>query len=75
MRSPVNTTNGHIFKSQTVESLIISPRYYGHSFKISKIKIPETCQFYWPNNLSLFLYCFQTTVPLKMHLWSFIPEF
>ena len=25
MRSPVNTANGDIFKSQTVESLMISP--------------------------------------------------
>ena len=66
LQSPVNTANGHILKSQTVESLIILPRYYRHSFEIWKIKMPLTCQFYWTSNPRLFLYnCFQTTVHLK----------
>ena len=34
MRSPVNTTDGHILKTQTVDSLIISLREYGHLFEI-----------------------------------------
>ena len=59
LQSPVNTANGHILKSQTVESLIILPRYYRHSFEIWKIKMPLTCQFYWTSNPRLFLYnCF-----------------
>ena len=50
-------------------------RWYGHSFEIYKIKMPAigpvTCKFYWPSNLSLFLYCFSR----KMHLWRFIASF
>lgn len=35
MQQPlVHTANGHIFKTQTVDSLIISPREYGHLFEI-----------------------------------------
>ena len=30
LQSPINTVNGHIMKSQTVEYLIISPHFYGH---------------------------------------------
>ena len=39
MQSQVNTANSHILKSQTVESLIISPRLYSHLFEIQKIKV------------------------------------
>ena len=31
----------------------------GNSFEIYKIKLAETSKFYWPSNLSLFLYCFR----------------
>ena len=31
MRSPVHTASGHILKSQTVETFIISPLEYSHS--------------------------------------------
>ena len=34
MRSPLNTANGHISKSQTVELISISRRLYGHSFEM-----------------------------------------
>lgn len=37
LQSPINTVNGHIMKSQTVESLIIAPHFYGHCLCISII--------------------------------------
>ena len=46
-RSPVNTANGHILKSQIVESYNLTPVLkYGHSSEISKIKMPVICAFH-----------------------------
>ena len=36
MWSPVNMANGHVLKSQTIESLIISPPKYSHLFEFYK---------------------------------------
>ena len=47
IRSPVNTANGHILKSQIVESDNLTPVLkYGHSSEISKIKMPVICEFH-----------------------------
>ena len=39
-------------------SFNFTPLMRPHSFEIYKIRMPGTCQFYWPRNLSLVLDCF-----------------